>query len=152
MKPPSIKVAYLVWVALVVIATSYGLSTGSYQESMSLAVDKAEPLPDGLTYERALQYFIVISLGAAVVAIVALAFLVWSSARRKRWSIWLLSFAAVWQAFDSINGVYHLQEMYPGTIGAGDWVIGAIGSLIWLYILYAVQKLRVGGNARQDAP
>jgi hypothetical protein len=142
MRLPTLKTAYFAWVLLIVSVTSYGLLTGSYQSLMSLAVDKAGELPKGISHDQMLLSFIGISLGGALLLIVGSGVLVWKASKNKKWSIWVFSLLAVWQAVDSIYGNFQLMEMYPGVIGISDWLFSIIASMLWLYMLFAAHKNR----------
>jgi hypothetical protein len=142
MKLPSLKLAYLSWVTLLVVTTGYAFITGAYQSTMSLAVDKAGILPDGFSHQQMLLAFIAISLSAGSVLVVISGIFVWQASKNKKWAIWLLTIFALWQAYDSVHANFQLSEMYPGTIGICDWLLGITSSLIWLYVIFAAHKLK----------
>lgn len=133
------------------LTTAYGLIAGNYQSLMLLAVDKAGELPEGITHDQMSLSFIGISLGGAVVLIIAAGILVWKASDNKKWSIWALTAFAIWQAVGSLYANIQLKEMYPGPIGLGDWVLSIIVSLLWLYMLFAAHKLKPQGAVENNA-
>jgi hypothetical protein len=152
MRFPSLKMAYLIWVLLIVVPTIYGLITGEYQSLMSLAVDKAGSLPADFSHQQMLLGFIVISLGAAIALIIVAGILVLKASKNKKWAIWTLTILALWQSYDSIYSNFQLSQMYPGTIGIGNWLLSVICSTIWLYIIFAAHKLTEKSDAEVHNP
>lgn len=152
MKFPSLKMAYLIWVLLIVVTTVYALITGEYQSLMSLAVDKAGSLPDDISHQQMLLGFIVISLGAAIALIIVAGILVLKASKNKKWAIWTLTILALWQAYDSIYSNFLLNRMYPGTIEIGNWLLDVICSIIWLYIIFAAHKLTAESGVEVHNP
>ena len=133
---PTIAV-FWAWMALCVVLWVVSIIDGSLHEDMLRAVDYAntagseipasrEAAATSFLYISAVYFFAVIVIGALVVH---------KSAAGQKWALIALIPLSLWWGYESVSGPWALDEMYPGTIGTWDWVIGVLGGVVWLFIL-----------------
>ena len=110
--------------------------TGEYQSDMSMAVEYATDSLSPQEHSEMLDGFIIISISIGIAFILVASILAWFTDRSKQWARWSFLVICVWQAFDSIYGVFDLDDLYPGMIEPSDFLMGFIYCLVWLYLLY----------------
>ena len=127
---------FAVFVLVQIILTSWSLYSGEYQADMSRAVEYAAGSLSSEEHNEMLSSFITISILAGAAFLFVTSILAWFTDRFKQWARWPFLVICGWQAFDSIYGVFDLDNMYPGMIETSDWLMGGVYCLVWLYLLY----------------
>jgi hypothetical protein len=139
-KFPSLKIAYMAWVILTLITAGHGFMTGEYQSTISLPVDKAGHLLADPTHHQIWSRLVIISLCTVVCLIILVGILVWQTSQRKKWAIWILTIIACWQVYNYTNTLFHIANTYSKIFSMPSWLFDAIGSLLWLYIMFVGGK------------
>lgn len=132
---------YLLWVAMGVGTLIWSLFSGEYQELMSLAVSKVEPLPEGVPHEAMLMGFIVISLVFTIIMFLFGFLLVVLANKGKRWAQWLFLIFCVWRVYDEISAPFQLDKMYPDMIGMDEWIFAFF--MMSIFVILTVKTFRL---------
>jgi hypothetical protein len=138
--------AFWGWVVLNLTIWAISLVDGSLHKSMLEAVDyaAASGAETGMDRNSAAWSFVYISAAYFVVTTSLGAVLVHNSALGRGWALLVLSPAALWWAYDSVSSPSQLNQMYPGTMGWFDWVLGVLGGIVWVVILVCAVRVRRG--------
>jgi len=139
-KLTSLKGLYLCLVILACIELAWTMLTGEYQDLMSLAVDKAEPLPENIPHDLMVTMFIAISLAYAVAVLGVGYFLLLKTYIGRNWAKWLFIVFCVWHAITGVFESIKLNEMYPGKFDFIDYIGTGVSSVIFLVLAFKAYK------------
>ncbi|MEQ1546874.1 hypothetical protein [Methyloglobulus sp.] len=134
--------AFWSWILLNVVLWIVSLVDGSLLESMGQAVDYASTsgAETGMNRQTSAWSFVAISAVYFVGTTAVGGLLVHKCVAGIRWSRIVIVPLALWWAYESVSSPFKLSEMYPGTVGWFDWVIGTLGGIVWLFILACIFK------------
>jgi hypothetical protein len=56
----------------------------------------------------------------------------------RTWAVLLLVPFGLWSLYQAASNPFVMDQMYPGTVRAFDWITAGIGAAVWLYIVSAL--------------